>query len=99
MALTEYSVDCASQKNLEVVDHPKAGRRNFGVPVIQGDSVQMITLSRLKKGLESSLSPEQRDLAGLESLLAHDVQMTGDGGGKAPALARTLHGRAASPGL
>ena len=33
------------------------------------------------------------DLAGLESLLAHDVQMTGDGGGKAPALARPLRGR------
>ena len=36
---------------------------------------------------------EQGDLAGLEALLAHDVQLTGDGGGKAPALARTLRGR------
>jgi RNA polymerase sigma-70 factor (ECF subfamily) len=36
---------------------------------------------------------EQGDLAGLEALLASDVQLTGDGGGKAPALARTLHGR------
>src|SRR4051794_199794 len=36
---------------------------------------------------------EQGDLAGLEALLAHDVEMTGDGGGKAPALARTLRGR------
>jgi RNA polymerase sigma-70 factor (ECF subfamily) len=36
---------------------------------------------------------EQGDLAGLESLLANDVQLTGDGGGKAPALARTLRGR------
>jgi RNA polymerase sigma-70 factor (ECF subfamily) len=33
------------------------------------------------------------DLAGLEALLAHDVVLTGDGGGKAPALARSLHGR------
>jgi RNA polymerase sigma-70 factor (TIGR02957 family) len=33
------------------------------------------------------------DLAGLEALLAHDVQLTGDGGGKAPALARALRGR------
>jgi RNA polymerase sigma-70 factor (ECF subfamily) len=33
------------------------------------------------------------DLAGLEALLADDVQLTGDGGGKAPALARALHGR------
>jgi RNA polymerase sigma-70 factor (ECF subfamily) len=36
---------------------------------------------------------EQGDLAGLEALLAHDVQLTGDGGGKAPALARALRGR------
>jgi RNA polymerase sigma-70 factor (ECF subfamily) len=33
------------------------------------------------------------DLAGLEALLAHDVQLTGDGGGKVPALARSLRGR------
>jgi RNA polymerase sigma factor (sigma-70 family) len=36
---------------------------------------------------------EQGDLAGLELLLAHDVELTSDGGGKAPALARALHGR------
>ncbi len=36
---------------------------------------------------------EQGDLAGLEALLAHDVALTGDGGGKAPALARSLRGR------
>jgi RNA polymerase sigma-70 factor (ECF subfamily) len=36
---------------------------------------------------------EQGDLAGLEALLAHDVRLTGDGGGKAPALARPQHGR------
>jgi RNA polymerase sigma-70 factor (TIGR02957 family) len=34
------------------------------------------------------------DLEGLEALLAHDVVLQGDGGGKAPALARSLHGRA-----
>ena len=36
---------------------------------------------------------EAGDLAGLETLLAHDVELTGDGGGKAPALARILRGR------
>jgi RNA polymerase sigma-70 factor (TIGR02957 family) len=36
---------------------------------------------------------EQGDLSGLEALLAHDVELTGDGGGKVPALARTLRGR------
>jgi hypothetical protein len=32
-------------------------------------------------------------VAGLEALLAHDVVLTGDGGGKVPALARPLRGR------
>jgi RNA polymerase sigma-70 factor (TIGR02957 family) len=36
---------------------------------------------------------EQGDLAGLEALLAHDVQLTADGGGKVPALAQTVRGR------
>src|SRR5512132_1298564 len=37
---------------------------------------------------------EQGDLEGLEELLAHDVVFRGDGGGKAPAAPRALHGRA-----
>ncbi|MDP2710686.1 MAG: RNA polymerase sigma-70 factor [Solirubrobacteraceae bacterium] len=37
---------------------------------------------------------EEGDLQGLEELLAHDVVLRGDGGGKAPALARAIHGRA-----
>ena len=36
---------------------------------------------------------QQGDLAGLESLLAHDVKLTADGGGKAPALAQSMSGR------
>jgi RNA polymerase sigma-70 factor (ECF subfamily) len=36
---------------------------------------------------------QQGDLAGLEALLAADVELTGDGGGKVPALARPLRGR------
>jgi RNA polymerase sigma-70 factor (TIGR02957 family) len=36
---------------------------------------------------------EHGDLAGLEALLAHDVALTGDSGGKVPALARSLRGR------
>jgi RNA polymerase sigma-70 factor (ECF subfamily) len=36
---------------------------------------------------------ERGDLAGLEALLASDVELTGDGGGKVPALARSLRGR------
>ena len=37
---------------------------------------------------------EDGDLEGLEELLAHDVVLRGDGGGKAPALARAVYGRA-----
>src|ERR671918_569086 len=37
---------------------------------------------------------EEGDLEGLEQLLAHDVVLRADGGGKAPALARAIHGRA-----
>ena len=36
---------------------------------------------------------EHGDLAGLESMLAHDVELTADGGGNVQALARSLHGR------
>jgi RNA polymerase sigma-70 factor (TIGR02957 family) len=36
---------------------------------------------------------QQGDLSGLEALLAHDVELTGDGGGKVPALAHRLRGR------
>jgi RNA polymerase sigma-70 factor (TIGR02957 family) len=36
---------------------------------------------------------EAGDLEGLEELLAHDVVLRGDGGGKAPALAHAVHGR------
>jgi RNA polymerase sigma-70 factor (TIGR02957 family) len=36
---------------------------------------------------------EQGDLPGLEALLAHDVELTGDGGGKVPAITRPLRGR------
>jgi RNA polymerase sigma-70 factor (TIGR02957 family) len=36
---------------------------------------------------------ERGDLSGLEALLAHDVELTGDGGGKVPTLERSLRGR------
>jgi RNA polymerase sigma-70 factor (ECF subfamily) len=40
-----------------------------------------------------SQAAERGDLAGLEGLLASDVKLTADGGGKVPALARSLRGR------
>jgi RNA polymerase sigma-70 factor (TIGR02957 family) len=36
---------------------------------------------------------QEGELEGLEKLLAHDVVLHGDGGGKVPALARAVHGR------
>jgi RNA polymerase sigma factor (sigma-70 family) len=36
---------------------------------------------------------EEGDLAALEALLAHDVELLGDGGGKVPAITRSLRGR------
>jgi RNA polymerase sigma factor (sigma-70 family) len=36
---------------------------------------------------------EEGNLAGLEALFADDVELTGDGGGKVPALTRSLRGR------
>jgi RNA polymerase sigma-70 factor (ECF subfamily) len=37
---------------------------------------------------------EEGDLDGLEELLAHDVVLHSDGGGKAPSIKRAIHGRA-----
>jgi RNA polymerase sigma-70 factor (ECF subfamily) len=37
---------------------------------------------------------EEGDLEGLEELLAHDVVLHSDGGGKAPSIKRAIHGRA-----
>jgi RNA polymerase sigma-70 factor (TIGR02957 family) len=42
---------------------------------------------------------EQGDLAGLEALLAADVELTGDGGGKVPTIAQPLRGRSRVAGL
>ena len=42
----------------------------------------------------SSPPPRTATSQGLEELLAHDVVFRGDGGGKAPAAARAVHGRA-----
>ena len=39
------------------------------------------------------VAAQEGDLGELEALLAHDVVLTGDGGGNVPALARSLHGR------
>jgi hypothetical protein len=49
---------------------------------------------REQLAIRFSAAAQEDDLRGLEELLAHDVVLHGDGGGKAPAPKRALHGRA-----
>ncbi len=64
--------------------HVDEGRPRFQTSREQQDELAARFLAAAQDG----------DLAGLEALLAHDVTLTGDGGGKVPALARMLQGRA-----
>jgi RNA polymerase sigma-70 factor (TIGR02957 family) len=63
--------------------HVEAGRPRFQTSREQQDALARRFFAAATEG----------DLAGLEALLAHDVVLTGDGGGKVPALARPLQGR------
>lgn len=63
--------------------HVEEGRPRFQTSREQRDELAQRFFAAVQEG----------DVAGLESLLAHDVVLTGDGGGKVPALARQLRGR------
>jgi RNA polymerase sigma-70 factor (TIGR02957 family) len=63
--------------------HVEEGRSRFEASRAQRDELARRFLAAAEEG----------DLEGLEGLLAHDVVLHGDGGGKVPALARPLHGR------
>jgi RNA polymerase sigma-70 factor (ECF subfamily) len=63
--------------------HVEQGRPRFETSREQRDELARRFLAAAQEG----------DLGALEALLAHDVVLTGDGGGKVPALARSLHGR------
>jgi len=63
--------------------HVERGRPRFGTSREQREELARRFFAAAQEG----------DLAGLEALLAHDVQLTGDGGGQVPALARALRGR------
>jgi RNA polymerase sigma-70 factor (TIGR02957 family) len=65
-------------------------RRHFGQrrPRFQTTREQQDELAR-----RFFQAAEQGDLAGLEALLASDVELTSDGGGNVPAFARSLRGR------
>jgi len=66
----------------------RVGERPGGVVRFQATREQQHELAR-----RFFAAAEGDDLAGLEALLAHDVEMTADGGGRVPALARAVRGR------
>jgi RNA polymerase sigma-70 factor (TIGR02957 family) len=63
--------------------HVKQGRPRFQTTREQRDELAQRFFAAVEHG----------DLAGLEALLANDVELAADGGGKVPALAQSLHGR------
>ncbi len=63
--------------------HVEQGRPRFQTTREQRDELAARFFAAAQRG----------DLAGLETLLAHDVELTSDGGGKVPALAQVLRGR------
>jgi RNA polymerase sigma-70 factor (ECF subfamily) len=63
--------------------HVEDGRPRFEASPEQRDELARRFFAAAQEG----------DLGGLEALLAHDVVLHGDGGGKAPALARAVQGR------
>ena len=63
--------------------HVEDGRPRFEASPEQRDELAKRFFAAAQEG----------DLGGLEALLAHDVVLHGDGGGKAPALARAVQGR------
>ncbi|MFL5860879.1 MAG: RNA polymerase sigma-70 factor [Solirubrobacteraceae bacterium] len=63
--------------------HVEQGRPRFQTTRAQRDELARRFFEAARQG----------DLGGLEALLASDVKLTGDGGGKAPASPRSLRGR------
>jgi RNA polymerase sigma-70 factor (ECF subfamily) len=77
------SQDNARQLATRARHHIEQGRPRFQTSREQQQELARRFLAAAQEG----------DLAGLEALLARDVVLTGDGGGKVPALARPLRGR------
>ena len=82
-AIVGKSEDSARQLATRARRHVEQGRPRFLTTREQRDELAARFFA----------AAEQGDLAELEALLAADVDLTGDGGGKAPALARPLRGR------
>ena len=77
------SEDNVRQMTARARRHVEEGKPRFGASREQRDELARRFFAAAQDG----------DLEALESLLAHDVILQGDGGGKVPALARSLHGR------
>jgi RNA polymerase sigma-70 factor (ECF subfamily) len=77
------SEDNVRQLAVRARRHVKERRPRFSTTPEQSDELARRFFAAVEDG----------DLAGLEALLAADVEMTGDGGGKVPALAQPLRGR------
>jgi RNA polymerase sigma-70 factor (ECF subfamily) len=82
----------------EVVGKSEANVRQLAVRArrhVEGRRPRFTTTSERRAELAERFFAAARegDLAGLETLLAHDVVLVGDGGGKAPSLARSQQGR------
>jgi RNA polymerase sigma-70 factor (ECF subfamily) len=77
------SEDNVRQLAVRARRHVEEGRSRFEASREQRDELADRFLAAAQEG----------DLEALESLLAHDVELHGDGGGKAPALARPVYGR------
>jgi RNA polymerase sigma-70 factor (TIGR02957 family) len=82
-AIVGKSEDNVRQLATRARRHVRQGRPRFQTTRGQRDELARRFFAAVEHG----------DLAGLEALLAHDVELTADGGGKVPALARSLHGR------
>jgi len=82
-AIVDKSEDNVRQLASRARQHVKRRRPRFQTTAEQRDQLAQRFFA----------AAEQGDLAELEALLAHDVEMTGDGGGKVPAIRRSLRGR------
>jgi RNA polymerase sigma-70 factor (TIGR02957 family) len=77
------SVEAVRQLAVRARRHVEQERPRFQAPQAQREELARRFFAAAQEG----------DLGALETLLAHDVVLHGDGGGKVPALARSLHGR------
>jgi len=82
-AILERSEASVRQLAVRARRHVEEGRPRFETSAAEREALAARFFAAAQRG----------DLAALESLLAADVVLQGDGGGKVPALAGALHGR------